>query len=164
MATGDTIGVFTAAAGTPPTSSPAQYSVTSVTPVWAFDASSDENVEFVSMMPSHYAASTGITARIAWTSDTATSGACVWSVSFKSMTDDTDSLSKAYATAQTVSATAPSAAGEVVYDTIDFSHAQADSIATGEVYKMNVMRDVDPSDNMLGDAHLISVELQDRGG
>ena len=169
MASGDTLATFFANNDEPPDTNPATLdtrggAANAQQLVLDFDAGTDESAEFSGFMPRHYGAATGITVTIMWAASSATSGDCIWDVSFKSYTDDVDDLdTKVFAAVNSVTATAASASGEVDYVTITFTDgADMDSIAAGEFFRMRITRDADnASDTMTGDAELVSIEIQE---
>lgn len=166
MASGDSLLQWSAHSGFPPSTKAAQVSTRNQTPILAFDASdaTGESWIFYGILPQHYGGS-GLTLVLAWTSASATSNTCDWEGSIERHQDDVDTIaSDSFATAQAVTATAPSVAGEVVYDSITFtSGAQMDSLAAGEGFRLKIKRDSNDAtnDTMTGDAQLIGVELQE---
>lgn len=131
-------------------------------PVLAYDAATDEHSDFVVMLPFTYSGN-GLTFVIAWTSASATSGTCRWEIAIRRFADDAEDLDT---TAQTydyngVGATAPSAAGEIVYDNITFTNgADMDSWAAGEWAVLRVKRDADGTngtDDMTGDGDIVGI-------
>lgn len=129
----------------------------------AFDDTTDENCEFPCPLPQNYAGG-GITAKVLWMSEDQTTGNCVWDLAWKSVTDDEDDLdSKAFATAQSVTATTASATGEVDYASITFTDgAQIDSAAAGEYCRLQLNRDANNgSDTLTNDAQLIGILIEE---
>ena len=169
MASGDTLVVFMANNNEPPSASFATLDTRAGASdaehlVLDFDAASDESSEFGAVMPRNYSATTGLTVTIGWMASSATSGDCVWDVSFKSVSDDADDLdTKEFAAVNSVAATAASASGEVQYSAVTFTDgADMDSVAAGEYFRMRITRDANNgSDTMSGDAELLFVEIQD---
>lgn len=170
MASGDTLVVFTALHNEPPATAFATLDVRAggSTPaeqlvVLDFDADTDETAEFGGFMPRVYGAG-GITVTIGWMATTATTGNCIWDVSFKSVSDDADDMdTKAFAAVNSVTDAAASASGEVAYATVTFTDgADMDSVAAGEYFRMRVTRDANnASDTMSGDAELVFVEIKE---
>lgn len=163
MATGDSLAVFFPAMSEPPTANYATFDVRNVVTVLDFDDSTDESIEFPGFMPRQYSGG-GITVTVGWAATTATTGNAVLNVAFKSISDDADDLdTKAFATANALTATTASASGEVKYSEITFTDgAQMDSIAAGEYFRMKVLRDANNgSDTLSGDMELVFVEIKE---
>lgn len=167
MASGDTLLVFTANHAVYMTDNttytPATFDVRNNHPVVDFDADANEDVFFEGILPRHYGGG-GITVSLGWMASSATANTVVWSVQVERHQDDTDDLdSDSFAAAQTVSATAASASGEVAYDTVAFTDgAQMDSVAVGESFRLRVTRNATTgADTMAGDAELFTVEIRE---
>lgn len=174
MASGDTLVVFTPQMGVPGDADFATFDTIltasadepdNVIPVLDFDpGATEEYIYFQGVMPRHYGGG-GLTVTIGWSSD-ATTGNVIWSVAFKSVTDDADDLdSKAFAAENDSSADATaSAAGEVAYTTVTFTDgADMDSVAAGELFWMEVHRSsADASDTLdSNDAELHFIEIKE---
>lgn len=134
-------------------------------PVLDFDDNTTETCYFNCFMPRNYAGG-GVTVTIGWmftTSGTPGTDTCKWDVAFKSVSDDADDLdTKAFATAQSVTATSATADGEVDYATIAFtSGAQMDSVAAGEYFQLKVNRDATGGTASPGDAELLFIEIKE---
>lgn len=163
MASGDTLAIFFPASGEPPASNYPTLDTRNGVLVLDFDDTTDENIEFAGFMSRAYAAG-GITVTIGWAATTATGGDVVWDIAFKSISDDADDLdSKAFAAANSVTATTASSSGEVDYATITFTDgADMDSVAAGEYLRMQINRDADNgSDDLVGDAELVFIEIKE---
>ena len=165
MATGDTLCVFTPAMAEPPASNPATFDTRNGVLVLDFDDATSESVEFAGFMPRHYDGG-GLTVTIGWmftASGTPGTDTCVWDVAFKSVSDDADDLdTKAFAAANSVTATSATADGEVAYDTIAFTDgADMDSVAAGEYFRLSVGRDAASGTASPGDAELVFVEIKE---
>ena len=163
MASGDTLLVFNATSASFPAANYATLDTRNQHLVLDFDAAADETAYFSSVMPRNYAGTTGLTVTIHWSATSATSGTCVWDVAFEAQPDDTFDLdADGFAAIQTVSATTATATGELAYDVITFTDgAQMDSVAVGESFRMSVMRNIDPSDDMAGDAEIHRIEIKE---
>jgi hypothetical protein len=170
MAAGNTLIVLTARDAIPTATAGAPHALfagaaspAEGVPVIAFDSGTDENVDFVCIMPRHYGGG-GITLTLMWAS-TQTSNAVVWNAAFRAVPDDTEDVNT---TAHSydfnaVTATTASAAGEFDYAAITFTDgADMDSVAAGEMFILRVKRDADNgSDNMTGDAYLAAIEVRE---
>ena len=166
MASGDTLLYLTPLHNSPPASNPATLDMRNDVPVLDFDATTDEEAVFVGVMPRNYGGG-GLTITLIWSASSATTGNVVWQAAFRSMSDDADDVdTKAFAAFNGSGAVAaPSAAGEVGYDTITFTDgADMDSVAAGELFHLKVRRDADDTsatDSMSGDAELHAIEIRE---
>ncbi len=128
---------------------------------YAFDASTVQHMDFLCELWGYDDG--GLTWRLKWGAETATSGLCDWVASLRRVEDDNHVLtaSKNYSTnEQSTAATAPTVLNEVSYDTITMTHGlQMDSVADGDMFILRISRDADDgtNDTMAGDAHLWSV-------
>lgn len=163
MASGNTLYVWPASAGIPPTSAFATLARRNNHLVANFDAATDESIDFEGVLPSHYSGG-GLTVILTWLGATATTGDVVWNSAVERHQDDTDDLdSDTFATAQAATGTTASATGEPQYTSITHSSgANMDSLAVGESFRLRVTRDADNgSDTMAGDAQLLRVEVRE---
>jgi hypothetical protein len=168
MASGETLCVFTALHGEPPASNPATLNTRNAVPVLEFDDTTDEEIVFSGFIPRHASASPDVTVTIGWMAadTTVTPHNVVWQIAFMSVTNDADDLdSKAFASFQTFGADQEaSASGEVAYDELAVSNANADSIAANEYFRLKIRRDADDTsgtDNLTGEAQLVFVEIRE---
>jgi hypothetical protein len=171
MAIGDLLQVFWAEDGIPPESSAATLGFTLVAstdepddliPLLDFDSTALEYMDWKCTMPNHYSGR-GVNATVWWLS-TITTSQVRWNGRFKSFTDDVDNLTtKAYASAQAVSSTPGSVAGEMVGDVIAFTDgAQMDSVAINEPFLFRLNRDpAHGDDGHAADARLFCVILRE---
>lgn len=165
MASADTLAVFSALDGQPPSSNYATLDTRNGYMVLDFDDTTDESTIFCGVMPRNYAGG-GVTVTVGWMASTATTGTISLDVSFLSVTDDADDLdTKSFATANNANPTTASASGEVDYATVTFTDgADMDSVAAGELFYLKVTRDADgttSTDNMTGDMELVFVEIKE---
>ena len=163
MASSETLVSINALNNEPPTSAFATLDTRVGIPILDFDAATAEDAEFGLFMPRHYDGG-GLTVTIGWMASTATSGNVKWNLAMKSVSDDADDLdTKAYAAANTVTATTASASGEVDYADITFTDgSDMDSIAAGEYFRMKLTRDAaDAADTMSGDAELVFIRIKE---
>ncbi len=163
MASGDTLIAWQATAAHFPTSNAATFDTTGAgLPVLDFDDGIDETAYFAGVMPGHYG-SQALTVTLAWKFSTFVgSQTCDWEVSFYRVADDADSVeSYTFATAQTAIITEASATGELDYGAINFTHAQADSVAKNEFFVLRVTRDASGgTQGSPGDVELAFVEVK----
>lgn len=163
MSSGNTLCVFPASAGIPPSTAFAALTRRNNHLVANFDAATDESLDFEGVLPANYSGG-GLTVTLVWLAASATTNAVVWNVAIERHQDDADDLdSDTFAAVQAVTATCASATGEPAYDNITFtSGAQMDSLAAGESFRLRVTRDADNgSDNMTGDAQLLRVIVKE---
>lgn len=163
MASGNSLVTFTPAACEPPSSNYATLDTRNNHLVLDFDAATSESVFFSVTLPQHYAGG-GITVYIHWAATTATSGDCVWGVQFERIGEGQQDIdADGFATAATVTATAPATSGNVDIASLAFANGAAiDSLAVGEMFRIKVYRDAAVGgDTMTGDAELIAVELRE---
>ncbi len=129
----------------------------------AFDQTTQEYIVFSTILPGHYSLN-GIDVVIVWSTG-ATSGNCVWSAEFKSFTNDQDSrVTKNFDTAKTITVAAPSAANEILYDTIAFNDGdEMDFIGRGEYFRLRISRDADNAADTINSnsCHLLGVFLKE---
>jgi hypothetical protein len=127
-------------------------------PVWDFDGTTAEYVDFYCQMLSNYSGG-GITLQIKFSMTSAinTTGNVVWRAAFRRIADDAEDVD----TAQTydfnsVTATPTTAAGEVKYTSITFTNgADMDSVTAGDMFILRFGRDpVNVADTVSTDAEL----------
>ncbi len=162
MSSGDTLLVFTPHSGEPLATNYATQDVRNNHPVLDFDAATNEDIVFSSVMPRHYAGG-GLTVYLHYAMSSAESGDIDWDVAFERIGDQQQDLdSDSFATAQSVdNTTVPGTSGLVDIVNVAFtSGAQMDSIAVGEGFRMKVTRDA-VSDTAAGDAELVFVEIKE---
>lgn len=125
-----------------------------------FDAATIEYRDFLCRLSEDYDAG-GLTFQIGWAASSATSGVTRWGIGIRAIPDDAEDIDT---TAHTydyndADCTAPSASGEIVYDTITFTNgADMDSWAAGELAIVRLRRNAShANDTMTGDAELVSI-------
>lgn len=161
MAAGNSLCKFTPRQNQPPTSTYATPDRRNARDVLDFDAAADEAAVFEDVLPRNYGGN-GITAIIAWSATSATSGNVVLGGSFERTDDESlDTDSDSFAAEQTGTFAAPGTSGQVQYSSIAFTNgAQIDSLAVSEVFRFKFRRiGSDGSDTMTGDLELRSIEL-----
>lgn len=164
MASGNTLCIFLADHNRPPASIPATQDWRNGHIVLDFDAATDWEAIFESVLPRHYGGG-GITAYLHFAMSTATSGNVVWQAAFERIGDGQQDIDlDGFAAFQSSGAIAvPSVSGNIKICTIAFTDgAQMDSVAVGEAFRFKVRRDADnASDTAAGDAELLAVELKE---
>lgn len=160
MASGNTLLVFSAEDGAPPSANFAAWTRRNNHIVAAFDAGTDESLDFRGVLPQHYAGG-GLTIYVHWIAASATSGNCVWNAAMERLSTDMDSDS--FATAQAATGAANGTSGIITTTSITMSSgANMDSLAAGDAFRLRITRDADNgSDTMTGDAQLVCVEVRE---
>jgi hypothetical protein len=173
MASGDTLTVLTPQNHVPTTTVAATLdtfnsadTVVQTYLVLDFDSAQTEYADFAFVVPANYTASANLDVYIGWTCDTAggTDGV-VWSVQFKSVTDDADDLDTVtFGTAQDFAESTPaSVAGEMqVASKTGITFAAAGSPLAGEILFVRLYRDHDAADDTLAnDAEFHFMEIRE---
>lgn len=160
MASGNTLLVFSSEDGAPPSSAFAGWTRRNNHIVAAFDAGTDESLDFRGVLPQHYAGG-GLTIYVHWIAASATSGNCVWNAAIERLNTDMDSDS--FATAQAATGAANGTSGIITTTSITMSSgANMDNLAAGEAFRLRITLDADNgSDTMTGDAQLVCVEVRE---
>lgn len=151
--------VFTPLDNQPPASNYATIDTRNGLMVLEFDAATDESAVFVGIMPQTTSLSSGLKIRINWIADTATTGTCRWGAQIERMNTDLDSDS--FDTASTAGSTTNATSG--IITTTEITITTIDSLAVGEPFRLKIYRDADGTsgtDDMTGDAQLVSVEIR----
>jgi hypothetical protein len=132
-------------------------------PVWLFDASTTESLDFYGQMTGAYS-NGGITIQIKWSSVDQTTGNVKWNAAFRRVADDAEDLdvSQTY-DFNTVTATTTNVPGEVDYTTITFTNgADMDSVVAGDMFIVRLQRDANnAADTMTNDAQLHYIVIQE---
>lgn len=162
MASGDTLAIFGPENGQPPASNYATLDTRNSILVLDFDASTDESIVFVGVLPRNYAGG-GITLTGHAMHSSATSGSSRWTAEIERMNTDEDADS--FASAQSAACAANGTSGIISTFTITFTNgAQMDNLAAGEPFRLRLTRDADGTtgtDDATGDAELVAVELKE---
>jgi len=163
MAQGHTLLVWTAASARPPATNFATLDLRNAHPVLDFDDTVAETAYFGSVMPRIYDGN-GLVVTLYWMATTATTGNVVWEVAFERHQQGVDDLdANGFAAAQLVVAGAPALNGALQYSEINFTDgAQIDNIVNGDSFRAFVRRAAaNVSDNLVGDAELLRVEIRE---
>lgn len=125
---------------------------------WAFDAGTDENVDFLCRLSEDYDGG-GLTFTLPWMAASATTGNVRWGIAVRRLdtAEDIDT-SHSYDFNETTAA-APGTSGYTAYPTITFTNgADMDNWAVGELAIVRVRRNADDAaDTMTGDAQLLDL-------
>lgn len=162
MASGDTLATFLPADNEPPATLYAIFDTRNAHLVLDFDTTTAWYANFSAVLPRNYAGG-GITVYVTWAAATATSGTIGWTVAFErigSATQDIDT--DGFASAQTITAaTVNGSSGVPTTTSVAVSNgANIDSIAVGDLFRLQLMRDV-ANDNAAGYAQLLAIELKE---
>lgn len=163
MASGDTLLIFTPLHNEPPSANAATLDTRNQHPCLDFDATTNESAVFSSVMPQHYAGTTGVTVYIHYAMSSAEANTVDWDVAWERIGDqqldiDGDSFAAVNSVDDT---TVPGTSGLVDVVSVAFTNgADMDSVATGESFRLKVTRDA-VSDDAAGDAELYKVELRE---
>lgn len=162
MASGDTLAVFTPLHNEAPASNYATLDTRNAHPCLDFDAATNEDAVFSTVMPRHYGGG-GVTVYLHYAMTSATSGDIDWDVAFERIGDQQQDIdSDGFAAANSVdNTTVPGTSGLVDIVNVTFTDgADMDSIAVGESFRIKVTRDA-ASDTATGDAELVKVEIKE---
>jgi hypothetical protein len=131
-------------------------------PVWAFDAASDEYLDFYCQLVGYGGG--GLTFRITSMAATATTGGALIALAIRAIPDDADDLDVAHTyDYNEVRIPAASASGELTYDTITFTNGvDMDNLATGQSFILRLRRrgtdnTATTGDDMAGDWQLLGI-------
>lgn len=162
MASGDSLLVFNAAHGVPPSSNAATFDTRNQHVVLDFDASTNESAIFEGVMPQHYAGG-GVTVYIHYAMSSATSGDIDWDVAWERIGDQQQDIdSDGFAAVNSVdNTTVPGTSGNVDIVSVAFTDgADMDSVAVGEAFRLLITRD-SVSDTATGDAELLRISIEE---
>jgi hypothetical protein len=163
MASGDTLLIFTALNNEPPAANYATFDTRNSHPVLDFDKATDEFAVFGAVLPRHYGGG-GITVYLHWSATTVTTGDVIWGAAFERIGEGQQDIdADSFASAKTVTATAPGTSGLLDIAEIAFANgAEIDSIAVGEGFRLQIYRDANAAgDTADNDAELRFVELKE---
>lgn len=149
---------FTAKDNQPPATNFATLDTRNSILVLEFDATTQESAVFVGVMPDNVVLTNGLTVRLFWMADTATSGNVRWGISFEEAGTDNDSDS--FSTVTQANGTANGTSGIETITSI--TATDIDSLVAGDRYRLKITRIADDAtnDTMTGDAQLIAVEVR----
>jgi len=163
MASGDTLLIFHPYNNEPTATVYATLDTRNQHPCLDFDASTNESAVFSSVMPQHYAGTTGVTVYLHYAMSSAVADTVDWDVAFELIGDqDLDIDGDSFAAVNSVDdTTVPDTAGLVDIVSVAFTDgADMDSVAVGDSFRLKVTRDA-VSDDAAGDAELYKVELRE---
>lgn len=168
MSKGNLLCAFYPQDNHPPSSAMATLTTRNRHAVLAFDDSAVESAFFHGMIPWNYEAGNGFTVWIIWMAASAVTLSTRWRIFFERHNDEgTDLDTDSFATSITLQGTtvAPATSGAVQYTSIavlDDADLRADGLRAGESFRLQVRRDATTgTDDMVGDAQLLAVELRE---
>lgn len=163
MASGDTLASFVMGHNEGPSALYATYETRAGAEnashsVLTFDDTFVESAEFPGIMVRNYTPAASSTVAIGWLPTSGvTVGTVDWEVAWKSITPGVDNLdSKTFATAVSVTGTAPGTSGFVSRDELVCTNAQMDAVTPGEYFRLRVTRN---GGTVVGNAMLLFVEV-----
>ena len=156
-----TYAVFTPLDGQPPQTGFPTISAlaNSLIMAYDFDASTDETVHFVGVMPEAASLASGLKIRIHWAAN-ATTGICRWGVQLERMNTAVN-VAGSFDTAATAGTTTSGTA--YVPNVTEITITAIDGITAGDPYRLKVYRDADGTsgtDSLTVDAQLFAVEVR----
>lgn len=153
-----TIIRFSPADNQPPSTNFATLDTRNSILVLEFDAATQESANFIGLIPEGASLTNGLTVRLWWMGDTATSGNVRWGVSFEAVGTDNDSDSFSSVTEATGAANGTSGIETVT----SITATAIDSLAAGDRFRLRVARIAADAtnDTMTGDAQLVAVEVR----
>lgn len=149
--------------GTPAAAVTAALATRNARNVVAFDDTLEESFHFEGIMPAHLSIAGDLTVRIFFAMDADNNVAhnLTWGVSFEKIEEgnlDIDGDGFA-AEIDSAAVACPAVAGYVTHADVVLTRAQADAIAPGENFRINVHRDVAAGGGSTGDAHVVGVHI-----
>jgi len=169
MASGDTLAVFEALGGIPPTSNPATVdeitATTGIRLVLDFaDSGANESMIWQAIMPEHYGGG-GLTVEVWGAMDTANTTDDVKLDGFLERVEAGVDLGGAndFAAEQAVTQTANDTQDALFLSTITFTNgAQMDSVVAGDAFRFKLERDqADGGDTAAGDFQLLAIHVKE---
>jgi hypothetical protein len=153
-----TIASFTPRDNCPPATNFATLDTRNSVLVLEYDAATEESGTFVGVINEAMSLTSGLTVRIWWMADTATSGNVRWGAQLERTGTDLDS--DAYDTNAQVTSAANATSG--IESVASITLTTIDSLAAGDRFRLRVYRVAADAtnDTMTGDAQLVAVEVR----
>lgn len=150
--------IFTARDNNPPATNFATLDTRNSILVLEFDAATEESATFVGVVNENASLTSGLTVRLWWMGDTATSGNVRWGAQFEKTGTDTDADS--YDTNAQVTSAASGTSG--IESVASITITTIDSLVAGDRFRLRVYRVAADAtnDTMTGDAQLVAVEVR----
>lgn len=159
MATNETMAVWEAIGGTPPSAAAATLDLRNGHVVLDFDADANETTYFTAVLPKHYAGG-NLACKLHWMATSATSGNVRWSAAFERLEANGPDLDAAgFQTAVEANDAANATSGKLTVTTLTLT--ALDGAVAGDSFRIAVTRIATDgtNDTMTGDAELLAVEL-----
>lgn len=163
MASGDSLLILLPQDNEPPSANFATPDLRNEHLVLDFDDTTNESAVFKSIMPRHYAATTGVTVYIHYSMTSAVANTIDWDVAFERVSDSQQDIdSDGFAAVNSIdNTTVPGTSGHVDIVNVTFTDgADMDSVAVGEGFRLKITRDA-VSDDATGDAELWAIEIKE---
>jgi hypothetical protein len=153
-----TLATFTAEDNYPPATNYATLDTRNSVLVLDFDATTEESATFIGVIPENAALTNGLTVRLWWMGDTATTGNVRWGVQFEDTGTDLDADS--YDTNAQVTSAVNATSG--IESVASITITTIDALAAGDRFRLRVYRVAADAtnDTMAGDAQLVAVEVR----
>lgn len=121
----------------------------------------NENAVFASAFPILWIVGNDLEVRIDWVAATAVIGDVKWNVAFEALAAGAQDVdTDGFAAIQTATDTTNATSGVITRTSIPFTQAEADALAPGVTYRVQVVRDAnDVGDTMVGDAQLAELSI-----
>lgn len=141
-----------------PATDPAGAGSRNAHPIASFDDTTAEALIFNGLMSNNYAEG-DFNVDIDWVAASATTGGVTWGVSVERLAPGGQDIDvDGFAAQQTGTSTTNATSGVITRTTITLTQAQADSIAAGDRYRIEIERVTgDGGDTMVGDAQIVGV-------
>jgi hypothetical protein len=153
-----TLATFTAEDNYPPATNYATLDTRNSVLVLDFDATTEESATFIGVIPENASLTNGLTVRLWWMGDTATTGNVRWGVQFEDTGTDLDADS--YDTNAQVTSAVNATSG--IESVASITITTIDALAAGDRFRLRVYRVAADAtnDTMAGDAQLVAVEVR----
>jgi len=165
MASGESLAMWSAAAGIPPTTGYATLDVRNEHVVLDFDKDTNESAYFAGVLPRNYEGG-DLVFRVEFMTSTTSGNGVVWAATLERHQPGVDDFdANNFGTTVTGSANESTTSGVASVATLTISAAQAGTPEPGESFRLKLIRDASGAfvggDNCLSDAELISIELRE---
>jgi len=159
-----TLATFTARDNHPPATQFATLDTRNSILVLEFDAATEEAATFIGVIPEGAVLTNGLTVRLWWMGDTATTGNVRWGALFeRTGTDlDADSYDLPPVPLALIEVTSAASGTSGIESVASLTTTYIDSLAAGDRFRLRVYRAAADAtnDTMAGDAQLIAVEVR----
>ncbi len=124
-------------------------------------AADNENVVFGAVIPIDWLVTNSLEVNIDWVAATAIIGDVKWNGAFEALAQGAQDVDvDGFAAIQTATSTTNGTSGVITRTSIEFTQAQADALAAGQAYRLQVVRDANAAgDTLVGDAQIVQVSI-----